>query len=567
MMRWRWLLLVVGILGVIAVLLPPRQQHLDTATDIAAPVRGAIHVHTSRSDGGGTVDDVAAAAARAGLQFVVFSDHGDATSPAMVPSYRHGVLCIDAVEVSSSGGHILAIGLTGRAPYPLGGEPRDVIDDVRRLGGMSIVAHPTSGKQELQWHDWDASFDGIEWLNADSEWRDEGAMTLGRALLTYPWRRVETMAMLLDRPVALLAHWDRLLPRRRVVALAGADAHASLGLSGDDNPYGDGALVALPDYEPSFKTFSVALPAARLTGDATADASAVVDELRAGRVYSAIDGLARPALLRFSARSGARQAQGGEWMPAAGPVTIEVTTNAPGRSRIHLLRGGKVVAEATGSVLRHQTGEQVSVYRTEVYLPGHEGTGVPWLVSNPIYVGGVSEPASPSFAPVLESPVYTADELAKAFTDGVLSNGWGIEASDNTIATPAASGTTLMLHFALRGSPGTSPYAAVGLPAGKDIVNFTRVAFRARASRPMRAWVQLWTTVPEGNQYWRRSVYLDETVRDISIPFEEMLPSPAQAPRLVPLDRILTIMFVVDTVHTPIETTGDISIDSVRYQR
>ena len=565
--RWRWLLMVVGIAAVITVLLPPRKQRIDTATDIAAHVRGAIHVHTNRSDGSGSVDDVAAAAARAGLQFVVFSDHGDARRPAMAPSYRHGVLCIDAVEISSSGGHILAIGLNREAPYPLGGEPRDVIDDVRRLGGMSIVAHPTSGKQELQYHDWDANFDGIEWLNADSEWRDEGVMTLGRALLTYPWRRVETMAMLLDRPVSLFAQWDRLLRSRRVIAIAGADAHAGIGFSGDDNPYGDGALMALPDYEPSLKTFSVALPAARLAGDATTDARTVIDELRTGRVYSAIDGLATPARLRFSARSGGREAQGGESLLPEGPVTIEVATNAPSRSRIHLVRDGQVVAEATGAVLRHQASEQVGVYRTEVYLPNDEGAGVPWLVSNPIYVGRASEPASPAFVPVLESAVYTAEELAKALTDGVLRNGWGIEASDNTIAAPAASGTNLKLHFELRSSPGLSPYVAVGIPAGKDIVNFTRVAFRARASRPMRAWIQLWTTVPEGNQYWRRSVYLDEMVRDISIPFEEMLPSPPQAPRQVPLDRILTIMFAIDTVHTPLGTTGDIWIDAVRYQR
>ena len=567
MTRWRWLLLVAGIMAVIAMLLPPRRQDLDTPGEIAAAVRGAIHVHTSRSDGSGTVDDVAAAAARAGLQFVVFSDHGDARRPAMDPSYRHGVLCIDAVEISSSGGHILAIGLTKAAPYPLGGEPRDVIDDVRRLGGMSIVAHPTSGKPELQWQDWDASFDGIEWLNADSEWRDEGVMTLGRALLTYPWRRVETMAMLLDRPGPLFVRWDRLLQSRRVIAIAGADAHASLGFSGQENPYGDGALVALPDYEPSFKTFSVALPAARLTGDAAADAQTVIGELRTGRVYSAIDGLARPARLRFSARSGARHAQGGESLPIDGPVTIEVATNAPDRSRIHLLRDGRVVAAATGSILRHHASEQTAVYRTEVYLPRSEERGVPWLVSNPIFVGGAAVPVSPSFVPAFESPVYSADQLAKALTDGVLRNGWGIEASDGTVAVPDASGSSLMLHFGLRGAPDLSPYVAVGIPAGKDITNFTRVAFRARASRPMRAWVQLWTTVPTGNQYWRRSVYLDETSRDISVPFEEMLPSPAGAPRQVPLRRIISLMFAVDTVHTPLGTTGDIWIDDVRYQR
>ena len=564
-------MLPLGVVAVIALLLPPRTQTLVTVADIPPPVRGAIHVHTSRSDGSGTVDAVAAAAARAGLQFVVFSDHGDATRPVLAPAYRRGVLCIDAVEISSSGGHILAIGLSKEAPYPLAGEPRDVIADVARLGAMSVVAHPTSGKQELQWHDWDLPFDGVEWLNADSEWRDEGMGSLSRALLTYPWRRVETMAMLLDRPTGLLAQWDRVLRRRRVVAIAGADAHASLGFSDEGNAYGDGSLVALPDYEPSFKTFSVALPAARLTRDPASDARTVIEELRAGRLYSSIDGRARPARLRFTARSGSQSVMGGESLPLAGPVTIEVATNAPDGSRIHLLRDGQVVAEASGAVLRHQASELAAVYRAEVYLPGDERAGVPWLLSNPIFVGGAPAPAWPSFVPALESPVYTDDVLRRLAQRVDSVPGWGNENSDRAVGayvvTPDGTGPRLRLHFEIRGAPEDSPYASLGMPAGKDIAKFTRVAFRARAERPMRIWVQLWTTVPEGNQYWRRSVYLDETLRDISIPFEEMLPTPAAAPRAVPLSRIISIMFVIDTVHTPLGTTGNVWIDDVRYQR
>ena len=37
------------------------------------------------------------------------------------------------------------------APYPLGGEARDVLEDVRRLGGFGIVAHPDSPKEALRW--------------------------------------------------------------------------------------------------------------------------------------------------------------------------------------------------------------------------------------------------------------------------------------------------------------------------------------------------------------------------------------------------------------------------------
>src|SRR5688572_33149800 len=70
--------------------------------------RGAYHVHTTRSDGAGERDAVAAAAARAGLQFVIFTEHGDGMRPPAPPVYVAGVLCLDGVEISTNGGHYVA---------------------------------------------------------------------------------------------------------------------------------------------------------------------------------------------------------------------------------------------------------------------------------------------------------------------------------------------------------------------------------------------------------------------------------------------------------------------------
>jgi hypothetical protein len=289
----------------------------------------------------------------------------------------------------------------------------------------------------------------------------------------------------------------------------------------------------------------------------------VLDELRAGRVYSSVDGLARPARVRFTARSGDVEAQGGEALPLRGPVTIDIATNAPDGSRIHLLQDGRVVAEATGQVLHHEAGAQPAVYRAEVYLPGYEGGGVPWLLTNPIFAGGTPGASEPPFVPAAESPLMT---------DCAPGAGCGIEKHDKSDgemeAIPAHDGTRFLLHYALRGAPEDSPWVAMGVPAGREMPKFKRLAFRARTDRPMRVWVQLATTLPDNNQqYWRRSVYIDDTLREISIPFDEMLPSPSSAPRVAPLARILSIMFVIDTVHTPLGSSGNLWIDGIRYQR
>src|SRR5574341_1149335 len=95
---------VVGSLVVFS--LPPKRVALSTSTPgSATTAAGVFHVHTSRSDGTGTPDEIAAAAAHAGLQFVIFTDHGNGTRAPDRPQYRHGVLCLDAVEISTAEGH------------------------------------------------------------------------------------------------------------------------------------------------------------------------------------------------------------------------------------------------------------------------------------------------------------------------------------------------------------------------------------------------------------------------------------------------------------------------------
>src|SRR5688572_24851957 len=122
--------------------LPPRPIQLDGPSSPPTVVAGAYHVHTERSDGTRSIDEIAAAASRAGLKFVIFTDHGNGTRPPEPPAYRHGVLCIDAVEITTNSGHVIALGLTGATPYPLGGDAADVIEDVHRWGGRAVLAHP-----------------------------------------------------------------------------------------------------------------------------------------------------------------------------------------------------------------------------------------------------------------------------------------------------------------------------------------------------------------------------------------------------------------------------------------
>ena len=561
----------LGILAAIAAVaalyvanLPPSPSALPA--EDSRPPRGVVHVHTTRSDGAGTPADVAAAAARAGLDFVVLTDHGDATRAPDLPAYLDGVLVIDAVEVSTSGGHVLALGLAEAAPYPLGGDGRDAVEDIQRLGGVAIAAHIGSPKPDLQWTDPAAAIDGLEWINGDSEWRDEGAWSLARALLAYPGRSAAAIGSLLDRPVTVLARWDQLLEARPLVGMAAVDAHSRIGAS---EPYDSRLALRLPSYEAVFRTMSIALDDVSLGGDAAADAAAVVAAVRRGAVFSVIDAIASPGLLTLTATSGSGRAGGGGVLALDGPVTLRVTSNAPADATIAVLRGGDVAATGSGPTLEQTFPAEPAVYRVEVRLPSAPGMPpVPWMVSNPIYVRrhGDAPPASlPTPAPAgVATALFANGPATSARTER---GGQAEAALDVVPASPA--GEQLLFRFALGGRESESPYAAIVFPVtALDAAG--RVTFTARADAPMRVAVQLrapgGAATPDG-QRWRRTFYADGTARTISIPLDEFRAVPGTSDTRAPLAAVDSLLFVVDLVHQPLGGSGRLWLDDVRLER
>lgn len=546
-------------------ILPPVTIAVQTVGAIPSPVRGVIHIHTRRSDGTGTPESVAAAAARAGLRFVVFTDHGDATRPPDPPVYRSGVLCIDAVEISTESGHLVALGLP-RAPYPLGGESRDVIEDVHRLGGLAIAAHPASARPSLQWGDWAAPIDGLEWLNGDSEWRDEGLWSLARVLLTFPGRRTETLATLLDRSDALLQTWDRLTLRRPTIALAGSDAHARIGFRQVGEPYDDRASLPLPSYESVFRTFSIGLTDVSLDGGAEHDATAILHAISRGHLFSTVDAIASPGALAFSGSSGAHRAGMGESLVLDGPATLHVNVQAPPRAEVVLLQDGMAIATADAAQpFAHEATSDRAVYRVEVRVPGAPGQPpVPWLLSNPIYA---APPVSPSM-PNDGRPAPTQFDMQY---DNGPTDGWTVETSAQSRGAldrlTVVGGSELGFRFALGGAMTDSPYAALALRARPEIATFDRLMFTARASRPMRVSVQLRSQDGTPADRWQRSVYLDQTSRQFTVYFDDMAPRGATSTPRPVLNRIGSVLFVIDTRNADTGSNGQFTIDDVKFAR
>jgi len=581
----RFLLVTAALVAAVAVLvgvtLPRRRLSLAAPTDGTTP--GIIHVHTNRSDGLSPPDEIAAAAARAGLKFVVFTDHGDATRRPDPPAYRSGVLCLDGVEISTTGGHYIALDMPA-SPYPLRGEPRDVVEDVRRLGGFGIAAHPDSPKPQLRWQDWTAPFDGIELLNPDTSWRlwtqqatasirspKSGApgsawyarRRLAVALLDYPFRPAETIAGLIQASDALLHHWATLAARRRVVTLAGIDAHARLDLR--DDPGDSRSVLPLPGYEPSFGVMSIHVrPDRALSGGASADAAMVMRAIRGGHSYTAIDGIASPASFEFTATNEHGTVNEGDELGAGGPVSLRVRSNAPPNFTTKIWSGANVLSgDHREQDFTVSAPAEPAVYWVEI-LPTDRPNPLTWIRSNAIYVRDSVPPARP--------PTRRPAAASLPIFDGRSAAGWRVEHDPTSLAAveaaPIVGGAELRFRYGLSGGASVGQVAALVFDTPRGTTPHDRLTFSIRAEHPMRISVQLRGGAGQSaGDRWQRAVYVDTLEQQRTVYFDDLTPVGETHGSTPAFDSIRSLLFVVDAIHAKLGDSGRIWIKKAELQR
>ena len=343
---------------------------------------GNLHVHTSYSDGEALHAEVATAAAHAGLDFVVTTDHNVWVN-GIERSYGRLVLMVGEeihdVRRRPQANHLLAYNVEAELA-PLASDPQQLIDAVNEHGGFCYLAHPFEYRSPISpdlaaipWVDWDVGgYTGLEIWNTMSEFKGLMRSKLSAVYYAYfPSRGIRGPFR------ATLRQWDHLLSQgRRVAAIGGADAHGTTYSLGPLN------RVVLP-YEYLFRCVNTHILTERpLNRHLDHDKPLIYDALRSGRTWVGYDRLAPTAEFRFRARSMTNQATIGDEMARTGATVFEVQT--PSRGDIQLVANGQVVARARGTVLKFTTA-QPGAYRVEVYRgSGLERRG--WIFSSPIYV-------------------------------------------------------------------------------------------------------------------------------------------------------------------------------------
>jgi hypothetical protein len=305
----------------------------------------AIHLHSTYSDGTGTVPEIVRAARRAGVDVVVLTDH-DTLAGRTHEGWYDDVLLLVGVEVSPRGeNHYLAFGLEEPIDHR-GMSPAEICAAVADAGGFGFAAHPFSAGSALfdrpgmPFRDLDCdALAGVElWSfvtdvgETVSSWRE------ALRFIAWPGR------VMRHPPERNMREWDRMNRSRRVVAIGGIDAHQ----------FGKrvlGRWVVRPmGYARSFRQLRTHVWLDELpTGDLEHDRAQVFDALREGRAYIAADALA----------------------PARGFTWDGSRVSLPRPAEIRFVRDGELVHVAHGAEA------EFPADRVEVRLGGRT-----WILSN-----------------------------------------------------------------------------------------------------------------------------------------------------------------------------------------
>ena len=320
------------------------------------------HLHSTHSDGTGTIPEIARAASQAGVDVVLLTDHDNLRGLPEEGWYRD-VLVLVGEEISPPGqDHYLAFGTT-KHTRRRDRTPAEICQAVKDAGGFGFAAHPFSrGNPAFERLAKGMPFKDLDCVDGVELWSmvtDTGEKLTGwRDALRFVTRPEN----LIDHPPPEnIAEWDRLNATRRVVALGGLDAHQIGKRIAGRVP------LRLMSYRRSFRLLHTHVLAHELpTGDLEHDKRQVYDALREGRSYIALDWVAPARGFRFEEDGGA----------------LHVHTPRP--ARLRLLRDGVPVVEGFGPDLRAEAAEP-GAYRAEAYLHarGRERT---WILSNPIHV-------------------------------------------------------------------------------------------------------------------------------------------------------------------------------------
>ncbi|MFH1686057.1 MAG: histidinol-phosphatase [bacterium] len=336
---------------------------------------GAIHMHTTDSDGTKPLDEVVQLGRDTGLEFMMFSDHMSLRNKEAGGEGFYGkTLVTIGYEHNDLNDHHHYLLFDSPRVYPKDMTPAQYVAAGATDGAVGIMAHPDEIRTALiehpayPWTDWNvAGFTGIELWNQMSEWTEK-LTRFNKLVMAFSPRK--SMVSPTDR---ILKKWDDLSRERKVVGIAGADAHAF--------PIKVGPMtVEIFPYKVHFRTLRCfVILSERMSSDFEKAKTQLYDAIRECRLFFANERWGAAERFEFTARAGDNEVTCGGRLPLTGEVVLQ--TRLPSRANLRLIHNGEPIVTTQSDSLDFKV-ESPGIYRVEAHK-GKRG----WIYSNHIRIG------------------------------------------------------------------------------------------------------------------------------------------------------------------------------------
>jgi hypothetical protein len=366
-----------------AAILSLQFQRQPADIDGTVELVGVSHVHSFLGGhSNGTFQQIIDAAKANALDFVVMTEH---TSPVLntaemtLRGEHAGVLFVNGNEIATASGDRLLIfpsdGASGSA------NTQDILN--RRGTAAAFVAYPEDFRS------WDVNgYDGVELYNVYTNAREINPVVMFfDGLWSYRSYPDLLFSKFYKRPAANLSKWDELnATGRKLVGIAGNDAHANVGLSLNDSTGRTIVGFKLDPYDRSFRLVRLHVLSSEILSSPNLLPERLVNDIAAGHCFIGYDIFGDTTGFRFTAREGDQHVIMGDEISLKETVTLSVSSPVP--SRIVLLRNGQTLKDENGNRRLELNVSERGTYRVEVYLPqlGTPLSDQPWIISNPIFV-------------------------------------------------------------------------------------------------------------------------------------------------------------------------------------
>lgn len=378
--------------------------------------RGVCHNHSELShDSEVPFTDILAVCKQLGIDAILMSDHiidGKADYGLQWRGIHDGVLFVPGFEMPYG---FMPWGLPETAVLDCRQEEEVLAREIEALGGLLAFAH-TEQKRT-----WDLpQLEAMEIYNLHADFMDENIAKMVPDLLVnlHAYRDL-TMRLVFDRQTEILRRWDDLNKTRQITGIAANDAHQNVGVRGYYTEEGrlllrETGTKTIGEYDLNFATrlllrlFFGRLEAGKqlfrfeidpyiqslryvnthfFASELTEEA--ILDALRAGRVFIGFNMLADSKGFLFYAEDDGVKKIMGESMPFTS--TVRLRAASPHACRFSVVHHGQMLYQAEGSEMKWAP-PGPGKYRLEAEL-NILGEWVPWVYTNSLTLLTAAEAA------------------------------------------------------------------------------------------------------------------------------------------------------------------------------